>query len=121
MIIMMKNLVNAAPSSETIIRVYPGKLVLSAATMRLLEIDSASRVAIRTEASGDKGNVYIGNSTNGYSLSLVGKRGCIRSAVLCRAIANKLQGYGTYKVEADNPVMDYSGTTFYSIFFRKYN
>lgn len=122
MMIAMKNLTNTAPASEALIRIYQsGKVVINAPAKKLLNLEDSSRILFRESETGFDRYVYVGRSDHdGYPLSPCGRRYKICSSDLCRKMAQKLQGYGTYRIEFDNPVEDYSGATFYPIFFKKY-
>lgn len=121
---LLTDITRTAPSGEALLRLYEGQLTLNAAAKRLLGLEDDSQVAFR---SGDRiwpdgrKRLYIAKKAYAaYSLVKVGKAYRIRSSSLCRKLAEMLQGYGTYRIEGENPVTDFNGDICYSIFFRKY-
>ena len=116
----MKDITPAAPSGEALIRVYNGKLSLNAEAKRLLQLDNDSRVAFRVSTSDDKRLYVAKKKYSAYKLIPHGHGYRIHSCSLCRSIAEKLQGYGTYRIEAENPSRDINGDVCYPVFFHKY-
>lgn len=120
---LLTDITKVAPSGEALIRVYQGQLTLNAAAKRLLKLDDHSKVAFKVGESGPAGTkrLYIAKKAySAYSLSKVGNAYRIHSTALCRSISELLQGYGTYRIESENPITDYNGDVCYSVFFRKY-
>lgn len=120
---LLNDITKVAPSSEALLRVYENQLTLNAAAKRLLRLDDDSQVAFRTSDSGPAGTkrLYVAKkSHSAYSVVKVGNGYRVRSAALCKSIADLLQGYGTYRIEGENPVRDYNGDVCYCVFFRRY-
>lgn len=120
---LLTDITRVPPSGEALLRVYASQLTLNAAAKRLLGLDDDSKVAFRIGETGPAGTkrLYIAKKPySAYSLVKVGNAYRIRSTSLCRSIAEMLQGYGTYRIESENPVKDFNGDVCYSVFFRKY-
>lgn len=121
---LLTDITRVAPSGEALIRVYEGQLTLNAAAKKLLKLEDDSKVAFRAgEVYGPDGKkrLFIAKKAYAaYSLAKVGNAYRIRSASLCRKLADMLQGYGTYRIEGENPVKDLNGDVCYTIFFRRY-
>lgn len=120
---LLTDITKTAPSGEALIRVYKGQLTLNAAARKLLCLEDDSKVAFRTGDLGPGGTkrLYIAKKPfSAYSLARKGNAYRIRSTALCKSIADMLQGYGTYRIESENPIRDYNGDVCYSVFFRKY-
>ena len=122
---LLTDITRTAPSGEALLRLYEGQLTLNAAAKRLLGLEDDSQVAFRsgniTGPDGKKRLFIAKKEFAAYSLVKAGHTYRIRSTVLCRTLAGMLQGYGTYRIERENPVTDYNGDVCYSIFFRKYS
>jgi len=113
------------PADPTL-RLYPNRCVLNAAALRLLDLDGqAFRVFIRIDkqqAFSGRQRLYIARSDKviGYVVRRRSNRGLINSASLCRLLAEKLNGYGAYRICEEVSVQE-DGMTFYEIFFRRYD
>lgn len=119
---MLNDITTAAPNGGAFVKVYRDRLLLNAGAVSLLCIDDADFVAIKTTDEGPTGKrIWIGKSGVGYALHRVGRRFRLNSTLLCAKMSELLQGYGTYRIEPDNSVRDYSGNIYYSIFFRRYD
>ena len=120
---MLTNITRTPPSGEALIRVYKGQLILNAAAKKLLALKDDSKVAFCSGDNGPNGakRLYIAKKAySAYSLVRNGRAYRIRSTSLCKAIADMLQGYGTYRIEGETPIRDFNGDICYSIFFRRY-
>jgi hypothetical protein len=120
---MLTDITRTPPSGEALIRVYKGQLILNAAAKKLLALKDDSKVAFRSGDNGPNGTkrLYIAKKAySAYSLVRNGRAYRIRSTSLCKAIADMLQGYGTYRIEGETPIRDFNGDICYSIFFRRY-
>lgn len=103
-------------------RVYKSKIVFNAPAVRLLGLDDGSRVAFKVGEVLGQQRLYIGRKEyNAYCINRMGCRYRIHSTSLCKHIADMLQGYGSYRIEAENSILDYNGNIMYSVFFRKYD
>lgn len=120
---LMTDITKTPPSGEALIRVYKGQLSLNLAAKKLLDLQDDSKVAFRSGEPGPQGTrrLYVAKKQySAYRLLKVGRSYRISSTSLCKSIADMLQGYGTYRIESENPVRDYNGDICYSVFFRKY-
>ena len=113
-------------SADPTIRIYPARFILNAAALRLLGIDEqASRVFVRIDqqqAISGRQRLYIARSDKpvGYAVRRREKRGLVSSVSLCRTLAEKLNGYGAYRICEEVSIKE-DGLTWYEIFFRKYD
>lgn len=115
----LTDLTKTPPSGQALLRVYPGQLTLNSAARELLGLTDDSQVAFRIDSHR---YVYVGRKTHSaYKLAKVGKAYRVRSTALCKSLADVLQGYGTYRIENENPARDFSGDICYPVFFRKYD
>ena len=119
---MLNDITTAAPNGGAFVKVYRDMLLLNAGAVSLLGINDPDFVAIKTTNEGPTGKrLWIGKSSIGYAMHRVGRRFRVNSKLLCTKMSEMLQGYGTYRIEPDNSVRDYSGNIYYSIFFRRYD
>ncbi len=120
---MLQDLTRAVPSNEALVRVYKGQLSLNAAAGRLLRLGPGIKVAFQADVTaGPAGTkrIYIGRrDTMAYLVYPVGHTFRVRNSELCRKLAESLQGYGTYRIEEEDPVRDFRGDTYYRLFFKK--
>ena len=101
-------------------RLYKNYLLLNCPAARLLDLREGSAVSIQRDDRD--GYVYIANCSSmkqSYPVAVANKRFLVRSAKLCRKLANTLEGYGTYKVCTEDSI-EFMGHKFYNIFKRKY-
>lgn len=119
----LQDLTKAVPSNEALIRVYKGQLSFNAAAGRLLRLGPGIKVAFQTDVTpGPAGTkrIYVGRrSVMGYLVAPVGRTFRVRSSELCRTLADNLQGYGSYRIEEEDPVRDFRGDVYYRLFFKK--
>lgn len=118
-------------TSDALLRIYPDKCTLSAAACRLLGISPNERTP-RVQFYRDlderssRTTVYIGKSkdSSGY-VATSRRRGSTRNIYgrsLAKSIAERLQGFGTYRIDPDTRVASPSGTPDrFEVFFRKYD
>ncbi len=110
------------PSDECLIHIYrSGKLALTRKACSLLGLDDDSRIGFKIDSRPGRNLICIG--TRGhltYGVIRVGNHYRVRSTSLCRFLAESLQGYGTYRIESESPMLSLSGDKYYPIFFRKY-
>lgn len=113
-------------SADPTIRIYPARFILNAAALRLLGInEQAFRVFIRIdkqEAFSGRQRLYIARSDKpiGYAVKRRDNRGLVSSVSLCRLLAEKLNGYGAYRI-CEEVSIEEDGATWYEIFFRRYD
>lgn len=118
--LILKDFPMCGPRSEALIKLYrSGKIVLNAATAKLLRLDDSSRITFRTDS--ESRNVYVGKREyKSSALRPYGREYVLNFSSLCRDLADKLEGYGTYRVEAESKEIDQAGNTYYRIFNKKF-
>lgn len=113
-------------SADPTIRVYTTRFILNAAALRLLCIpEQSSRVFIRIDqqqAVLGRQRLYIARSDKpiGYAVRRRNNRGLVSSVSLCQQLAERLNGYGAYRICEEASIQE-DGMTWYEIFFRKYD
>ena len=113
-------------SADPTIRVYTTRFILNAAALRLLGIsEQSSRVFIRIDqqqAVLGRQRLYIARSDKpiGYAVRRRNNRGLVSSVSLCQQLAERLNGYGAYRICEEASIQE-DGLTWYEIFFRKYD
>lgn len=118
---MLTNLVNTLPPTEAYLHVYKETVTLNHVAVELLDLHEGDKVSFKKNATGSVA-VWIGKvDVNGYGIRMRRRCARISSRRLSKALASALQGPGTYRIEAENTTRDFSGTKYYSIFFRKFN
>lgn len=118
MMTLMRDLSPVAPSSEALIRIYAGVIALNNEAARVLGLTDDSRIAFKV--GNEPHRVYIGKRQySAYSLSKRGRGYRVNSADLSRKLAEALDGCGTYRIERETSVSDYSGNKYFMI-FKKY-
>lgn len=115
----------SAPKGEALVRIFKcGQLSLNFSAKQLLGLQDDSKVVFRLGEEGPEGTmkVYIGRrSYSAYPLLPRGNCYRICSTRLCQCLAAALQGYGTYRIEAESRETDFSGNTYYQLFFKRYD
>lgn len=117
-------------TSDALLRIYPDKCTLSAAACRLLGIspdERTPRIQFYRDADerSSRTTVYIGMSrdSTGY-VATARRKGSTRHIYgrsLAKSIAERLQGFGTYRIDPDTRVTSASdGPARFEVFFRKY-
>lgn len=117
---MLKPLLNSASRTEPLVRLYPGCIVFNAPAARLLELKEGDAVSIMQDDRD--GYVYVANcvTKQSYTLSVRCKTFKVNNAVLCRTLAERLDGFGTYRISKDLIQTDYNDNKYYNIFKKKY-
>ena len=117
---MLVNLVNILPPTEACLHVYKETVTLNRVAVNLLDLQEGDKINFKKSQSGCI-TVWIGKvKNNGYSVKMRRKCAKINSIKLCKALASALQGPGTYRIEEENTISDFSGQIYYSIFFRRF-
>lgn len=120
---LLKDLKRIPASDEPLIRVYRDKIRFNWAAVKLLSLDRNSRVAFKVtteENPSGAGRVYVGRrKEQAYRLIPAGRRFTIANKGLCRALADALDGCGTYRIEKDTTDTDFSGNVYHLIFWIK--
>lgn len=122
MMTMLYDLTHAAPPTEALMHIYrDGKIVFNASSSRLLGLKSDSKVVFKVDSKGTPQRVYVGTRDySAYGVKPIGNRYRVTSKRLAEDLAKALEGYGTYRIEAENKVCGYDNKTYYSIFFKRY-
>lgn len=118
---MLVNLINDAPRTEPLLRLYKNYMVLNAHAVALLGISDGDRVFIGREERCSN-NLYIGKANMKHSCAVRrrDKTFAIYNAPLTRKIASWLEGTGTYRICPEDKIDDGLGNMFYNIFKKKY-
>jgi hypothetical protein len=118
---MLVSLINDAPRSEPLLRIYETYMTLNSHAAQLLGLTDGDKVYIgREEREGN--NFYIGKAKLKQS-SLIVRRGrtfLLHNAALARKLADWLEGKGTYRICPEDKIEDCFGNLFYNIFKKKY-
>ena len=109
--------------AEPLLRVYDSKIVLNAAASTLLKLNDDSCLSFKADERETSSHVYVGNVPSARQCYPVRKRAktyFVTDSNLARRLAERLQGNGTYRISKEDNI-EYSGVTYYNIFFRKYD
>lgn len=121
----LERLVNTAPATEALVRIYEGRIVLNSRAVSLLKIPNGGRIDILCtpdQPDGIRRRLFIGSVTDGgFRTSPKGRGAKVCSAPLSRSMAQNLDGYGTYKISEVDTTRDVFGRTQYLIWWRKYD
>lgn len=117
---MLKDLLNEAPRTEPLIRVYPTYISFNAPAAGLLGLTGNASVAIQKDDRD--GYVYVaGGDAMKQTYGLRQRRNAyvLSNAPLSRKLAECLEGYGAYRI-CQEVTTEFMGMTFYNIFKKKY-
>ena len=116
---MLRNLLTTAPRKEPLIRLYPNYLRFNKAASDLLDLKPGDAVCVLLEDRD--GYIYIGNHHNKQSYEVIERNNTfeVRSAPLCRKLAESLNGAGSYRICADE-TQEYMDHVYYNILKMKY-
>jgi hypothetical protein len=118
---MLVNLINDAPRTEPLLRVYANYMVLNANAVALLGLDDGDKIYIgRDERSSN--NLYVGKAflKQSYSVYRRDNTFIIYNAPLTRNVASWLEGKGAYRICPEDIIDDGLGNRYYNIFKKKY-
>lgn len=110
----------SAPRTEPLIRLYPTYIIFNSPAAEMLGLKDCSSVAIQQDDRS--GYIYVAGCNSfkqTYGLRLRRNTYVLSNAPLCRKLADKLEGYGSYRLSQDD-VIDVMGNKFYNIFKKKY-
>ena len=116
---MLKPLLNSAPRTTPLIRVYVNYISFNEPAARLLELKKGDSVSIM--ADDRSGYIYVANAVTKQSYALTCRNNTykVSNRRLCRKLAESLEGFGSYKIiREDN--QEFMGNIYYNIFKRKY-
>lgn len=118
---MLVSLINEAPRTEPLLRVYETYMTFNAHAAHLLGLNDGDKVYIgRDERMAN--NLYVGKAKLKQS-NVILRRGhtfLLHNAALARKVADWLEGRGTYRICPEDRLEDGFGNLFYNIFKRKY-
>lgn len=118
---MLVNLINDAPRTEPLLRIYDSYMSFNAPAAKLLGLTDGDKVYIgRDDRSSN--NLYIGKAKlkQSYAVWRRDKTFIVYNAPLTRKVASWLEGKGTYRICPEDKIDDGLGNMFYNIFKRKY-
>ena len=118
---MLVNLINDAPRTEPLLRIYPNYMTFNAHAASLLGLSDGDKVYVgRDERLSN--NLYVGKACmkQSYAVCRRDNTFIIYNAPLTRKVASWLEGKGTYRICPEDKVDDGLGNTFYNIFKKKY-
>lgn len=117
---MLRNLLNSAPRTEPLIRLYPTYLSFNSAASELLGLKEHHSVAIQQDDRD--GYIYVAGCNDmrqTYKLRQRANSFILSYAPLCRKLADALDGYGSYRISQE-VTTEFMGKTFYNVFKKKY-
>ena len=117
---MLKNLLQSAPKSEPIMRVFDHYLSFNAKAVELLGIKEGDAVSIMQD---DRDNyIYVSNNPDAKVAYGVRKR-CgsfeVCNSRLCRKLAEQMEGFGAYRI-CEEQSNEFMGHRYYNVFAKKY-
>ena len=116
-------LVESAPPSEALIRVYSSYCVLNSRAAKLMGLSPEGGVMVfydKEQKEAGRMRLYIGRKdTDAFPVIRRGRSYLINSRHLARELADNMEGRGSYRICPEDSV-EKCGTTYYNIFFRKY-
>lgn len=118
---MLVNLINNAPRTEPLIRIYDTYMSFNSHAAELLGLDDGDKVYIgRDERSSN--HLYVGKARlkQSYAVTRRGNTFTLNSAPLARVVAGWLEGKGSYRICAEDTVDDAFGNLYYNIFGKRY-
>jgi hypothetical protein len=118
---MLVNLINDAPRTEPLLRVYKAYMTFNAHAAKLLGLDDGDKVYIGRDDRASN-NLYVGKAQmkQSYAVSRRDNTFIIYNAPLTRKVAGWLEGKGTYRICPEDKLEDGLGNMFYNIFKKKY-
>lgn len=118
---MLVNLINEAPRTEPLLRIYDSYMAFNAQAVKLLGLTDGDKVYIgRDDRSSN--NLYVGKASlkQSYAVCRRDNTFILYSAPLTRKVAGWLEGKGTYRICPEDKLDDGFGNKFYNIFKKKY-
>ena len=118
---MLINLINEAPRTEPLLRIYDTYMTFNAQAAHLLGLTDGDKVYIgRDERQGN--NLYVGKERLKMSNVVIrrGKTFLLHNSELTRKVASWLEGTGTYRICPEDKMDDSFGNNYYNIFKKKY-
>lgn len=118
---MLVNLINDAPRTEPLLRIYTNYMTFNANAATLLGLKDGDKVYIGRDDRASN-NLYVGKALmkQSYAVWRRDNTFIIYNAPLTRQVAGWLEGKGTYRICPEDKLNDGLGNTFYNIFKKKY-
>lgn len=117
---MLKDLLNSAPKTEPLMRLYPAYISFNAPAAEMLGLDEEAAVSFQQDDRD--GYLYVARCDGmrqAYRLRRRNKTYILSYAPLCRKIADCLEGCGSYRI-CSEVTTEFMGRKFYNIFKKKY-
>lgn len=117
---MLKSLLETAPRTEPLIRIYPQQITFNAPAAKLLGLRKDDVVSIMQDDRD--GYIYVGNCRvkQSFPLAMRNNTFLVRNSLLCRKLSECLEGFGTYRISSDVIQTDFKDNKYYNIFKKKY-
>ena len=117
---MLRSILDSAPRTEPLIRIYPHYITFNAPAARLLGFKKDDVVSIMQDDRD--GYLYVANcrTKQSYPLAMRNNTFLVRSVELCNKLAECLEGFGTYRISKDVTLCDFNDNKYYNIFKKKY-
>ena len=118
---MLVNLINDAPRSEPLLRIYETYIAFNSHAAQLLGLADGDKVFIGKDDRSSN-YLYVGKAQKKYSCVVMqkGSTYVLNNAPLTRKIAECLEGKGSYRICPEDKLDDGFGNVFYNIFRKKY-
>lgn len=118
---MLVNLLNEAPRTEPLLRIYNNYMVFNSHAAALLGINDGDKVYIGRDDRSTN-NLYVGKASlkQSYAVCRRSNTFIVYNASLTRKVASWLEGKGTYRICPEDKIDDGLGNMFYNIFKKKY-
>ena len=117
---MLRSILDTAPRTEPLIRIYPNYITFNAPAARLLGFKKDDVVSIMQDDRD--GYLYVANcrTKQSYPLAMRNNTFLVRNVELCNKLAECLEGLGTYRISQDVTLCDFNDNKYYNIFKKKY-
>lgn len=118
---MLVNLLNDAPRTEPLLRIYENYMAFNTYAAKLLGLAEGAKIFFgREDRTADY--LYVGkaNMKQSYAVQKRGNTYVLYNAPLTRKVASWLEGVGSYRICPEDKISDSAGNSFYNIFKKKY-
>lgn len=118
---MLVNLLNDAPRTEPLLRIYENYMAFNTYAAELLGLVEGAKIFFgREERMANY--LYVGkaNMKQSYVVHRRGNTFVLNNAPLTRMVASWLEGSGSYRICPEDKISDGAGNSFYNIFKKKY-
>lgn len=117
---MLKNLLQSAPKTEPLLRVYANYITINEAAASLLQMEDGSALSVMQDDRD--GYVYIANNPDAkvaYRAKKIGNILFFYYAKLAHKLGEVMEGRGSYRVCAGEKT-EFMGRDYYNVFTKKY-